>query len=458
MLPIQQSICPGVRSKCLKIQNGGGGIFVNSGSTFNLSGGKIINNFTYGENGGGGIYAQSEEAIINLSGAPVITGNMFNEQENNLWLRESEGAKANIVGPLTYGAKIGVTLYHYKNGVRDSVTGAFTTGYFTDNTADPSKYFFADNAKFTVGWGESDEAEVLNGTYTLVYVGLDGTETEKEFSVGEELTLESVTAEEGKVGGWTLTEGGTSIDYAGGQTFADGLGKAHGEVITLYAVQVRDIASDVDGVIADLEDAVEGVNAALEGGSAADLQGALEALIKAYEAADTALASDFAAADTNLKTELEKAIGEAKTALQASIDAVQTGLEEAVKKLEEAIAAGDEGASEALAEAVADLTAAYQNADVLIEADIAALESADKEIEGQISSLQEELQAADEALGEALDSVEAQLKEAVEALQALYAEGEAPADLTLAAGMKELVAQLQAYGHRYRRRAVGRGR
>ena len=142
---------------CIDIQNGGGGIFVNSGSELNLSGGKIIDNVTYGNEGGGGIYAQSELTEINISGAPVVSGNKFikeesSELESNLLLREDCAAKAYILGQLTDGAKIGVTLYYYDTETKDrlSVTGLVTEGYSDYNSADPSEYFFADNADYTV--------------------------------------------------------------------------------------------------------------------------------------------------------------------------------------------------------------------------------------------------------------------------------------------------------------------
>ena len=413
--------------------SGGGGVYL-YGGYFNLSGGSVIGNSS--TKNGGGVYFNKN---FTVQGAPVVENNHADGRIGNVYVLAN--TPIGIAGALISGAQIGVSL--------QDQTDLFAEDYSLYNQQPISDYFFSDDSDFKTSVNQNGEAVLLK-RYTIVYVLPGGVQkiVDVEFDAPVTmLTAEDAAVEigEGILFGWTPYIGGESIIYVGGSVIDENLAGA-GEVITLYAVQVRDIASDVDGVIADLENAVAGVNAALEGGSAADLQGALEALIKAYEAADTALASDFAAADTNLKTELEKAIGEAKTALQASIDAVQTGLEEAVADLQAAIEAieANDGDIAALNEELAALKKSYEAADALIEADIAALESADEEIEGQISSLQEELQAADDALGEALDSVEAQLKAAVEALQALYADGEAPADLTLAAGMKELVAQLQA--------------
>ena len=385
--------------------NGGGGIFVNSGSTLNLSGGQIVDNFTLGKNGGGGIYAQSEEAIINLSGAPVVAGNMFNEQENNLFLRADSGAKANIVGPLTYGAKIGVTLYYYEDGVRDSVTGEFLSGYSDHNSADPSEYFFADNAKFAVGLGANGEVEVVQAIYTVVYVD-GGEENSVTYDIGAEMALESVDAEAGFVGGWTLTEGASSIDYAGGQTFAGGIGKAHGDVITLYAVRVRDVAGDIDGIVEDLTGIRAELDAAVEAveGNAADIAD-LAAQLQAAQDAVAALDETYAT-DEELAAavaDLEEAIGSARTALQTAIDGVQAELDAAVEDLQAAI----DGSAADLSAQLAALQEAYEAADALLAADIDALQGADDDLAARIDALESAHTAADDAIRAAVEQLQA---------------------------------------------------
>ena len=402
--------------------NGGGGIFVNSGSTLNLSGGRITDNFTLGKNGGGGIYAQSEKTVINLSGAPVVAGNMFNEQENNLFLRADSGAKANIVGPLTYGAKIGVTLYYYEDGVRGDTTGEFLSGYSAYNSADPSEYFFADNAKFTVGWGANDEVEVINGTYTVVYVD-GGEENSVTYDIGAEMALESVEAEAGFVGGWTLTEGGTSIGYAGGQTFAEGLGQAPGDVITLYAVQARDLAGDVDGILSGLEQAA----AALGSG---DLAAGMASLTQKIGAAQEAI--DALEGDRVTQDKMEAAVEAAQAALEEQIEAVQAELETAVGQLQASIASGEADAA-ALEEGLAALEEALRAAETLLGGDISALEE-------QLGALEEAYAAADDAV---MDAVEALRADNAAMTTALWLVG-AAAVVALAAGAAALVVALTA--------------
>ena len=417
---------------CIDIQNGGGGIFVNSGSELNLSGGKIIDNVTYGNSGGGGIHAQSELTKINISGAPVVSGNKFikeesSELESNLLLREDCAAKANILGQLTDGAKIGVTLYYYDSKTKDrlSVTGLVTEGYSDYNTVDPSEYFFADNADYTVVLNGDGEAELVVNSYTVVYV-VDGARTEKEYIIGEALTLEKVTAEEGYLGGWSLTEGGTSIDYSSGQTFAEGLGKAHGDVITLYAVQVRDYASDVEDLRSELEAAVEQMNAAIDaleeqiGKDVAQEVSALtqkiEALDEAYKAADALLEGKIGAlesADASLASQisaLTSSLNEAKNTLQSAVDQVAADLVTAKAELQAAIDANEKDIEEKLAA----LDEAYKAADALLASDIAGLESS----VGELNEADEALKAAIDALDAAYKAADEAILEAVEELRA----------------------------------------
>lgn len=405
--------------------NGGGGMYVNKYATLDLSGGEIINNFTYGDNGGGGIYAQSAESTIKLSGAPVVTGNMFNDREDNLCYRADDdpALKIEIVGPFTQGAKIGINLYNHDIEEDDwiegnSWIGSFMSDYSKYNDADPSKYFFADDPAFVLDFDESGNVAVKQGTYTVVYVGPDGTKTEESgLVIYETLTLQEVTAQVGYIGGWTLAEGGNSIDYTSGQVFEKGLGKVNGEVITLYAVEVRDIASEVDDIASELKDAVAAMESALESGSLTDLKDALDALIQSYKAADALLRTDFGAADEALKAELESSMEEAIGTVEASVEALRGELEQAVEDLQAAIAAGGGASSDALESAIAEMKEAYTAADTALKSEIGtAFAEADAQLKSAIDELEKTLT---NAYTQAVGAVEETLKAEIERVEGL---------------------------------------
>lgn len=406
---------------CLKNTNGGGAIYANIDSTLTICGGQIVNN-SIGEGlGGGAIYTHSD-ATLQLGGAPVIAGNTFNGVENNFFLRTE--ARLQFIAPLEEGAKIGVNLYnHDLEEEYRNTTGVFTQGYSAENTADPSQYFFADNAKYAVVWNEDGEAEIVVNSYTVICVGLDGTRTEREFTVGEPLTLDEVPAEEGYLGGWTQAYGGASIDYAGGQTLAEGLGQAPGDVITLYAVQARDLAGDVDGILSGLEQAA----AALGSG---DLAAGLASLTQQIGAAQEAI--DALEGDRVTQDKLEAAVEAAQAALEEQIEAVQAELGTAVGQLQASIASGEADVA-ALEEGLAALEEALRAAETLLGGDISALEE-------QLGALEEAYAAADDAV---MDAVEALRADNAAMTTALWLVG-AAAVVALAAGAAALVVALTA--------------
>lgn len=386
---------------------------MSSGVVFTMNGGKIIDNTasvkrttSSSKNVSAGVSVRSG-TTFNISGSPEIVNNISMGEELydcNVYIAENQAIT--VVGELTSGASVGVSM--------EGVLGLFATDYSKYNTADPSEYFFADNDAFAIVLNDSDNPVVEQGTYTVVYVGPDGTETQNEYTVGAEMTL----AEEGKIGGWTLTEGGNSIDYTSGQNFAEGLGKAHGDVITLYAVEVRDLDTDVDEILSEIEDAVTKVNEAIENGTATDLQGALVSLINAYKGAD----DELAAADTALKEELTSAY---ETAVEQAVETLETAYEAADADLQAAIDAlkaqiGDSSSEDisGLANKIEELTEAYQAADALIDGKIDALESADASLSSRISSLSSSLSSARSALQKAIDGVAADLETAKNELEA----------------------------------------
>lgn len=406
---------------CLKTTNGGGAIYANIDSTLTISGGQIVNNSIVDGLGGGAILTHSD-TTLQLGGAPVIAGNTFNEVENNFFLRTE--ARLQFITPLEEGAKIGVNLYnHDLEEEYRNTTGVFTQGYSAGNTADPSQYFFADNAKYAVVWNEDGEAEIVVNSYTVICVGLDGTRTEREFTVGEPLTLDEVPAEEGYLGGWTQAYGGASIDYAGGQTLAEGLGQAPGDVITLYAVQARDLAGDVDGILSGLEQAA----AALGSG---DLAAGLASLTQQIGAAQEAI--DALEGDRVTQDKLEAAVEAAQAALEEQIEAVQAELETAVGQLQASIASGEADAA-ALEEELAALEEALRAAETLLGSDISALEE-------QLGALKEAYAAADDAV---MDAVEALRADNAAMTTALWLVGAAAVG-ALVAGAAALVVALTA--------------
>lgn len=405
---------------CLKTTNGGGAIYANNDSTLTICGGQIVNN-SIGEGlGGGAIYTHSN-ATLQLGGAPVIAGNTFNGVENNFFLRIE--ARLQFIAPLEEGAKIGVNLYDHDLEEESNTTGVITQGYSAENTADPSQYFFADNAKYAVVWNEDGEAEIVVNSYTVICVGLDGTRTEREFTVGEPLTLDQVPAEEGYLGGWTQAYGGASIDYAGGQTLAEGLGQAPGDVITLYAVQARDLAGDVDGILSGLEQAA----AALGSG---DLAAGMASLTQQIGAAQEAI--DALEGDRVTQDKPEAAVEAAQAASEEQIEAVQAELDTAVGQLQASIASGEADAV-ALEEGLAALDEALRAAETLLGGDISALEE-------QLGALEEAYVAADDAV---MDAVEALRADNAAMTTALWLVG-AAAVVALAAGAAALVVALTA--------------
>ena len=382
-------------------EDGGGGVYTAHGSEFAMTSGKIINNSVNENYYGGGLYAAG---AIEMSGFPVITGNTAGSIANDLEINRTIGNRIVVTGAFTNGANIGIIDQQGRSMTE------FTSGYSSYNTADPATYFFADDGAYAVQLSADGEVEVVQAIYTVIYVGLDGTETSVTLDMGEDLTLNTVTARAGYIGGWTIHENGTQIVYDGGRIISGGLGSHHGEVIYLYAVQERDLGTDIDAVAADLGEAVAAVNEALAGADAEDLAAALTNLIDAYKAADSALAGEIAG---DLSA-LEDVLRAADEALDSAITAVQENLDAAVEDLEGSIAALEEAVAEkadaaALTQAISDLTAAYQAADERINADIA-------DLEGAIGGLEDLLGDAQAALQESIDALESAYQEADEAI------------------------------------------
>ena len=219
--------------------NGGNGaVVVRSGSSqynidsastanFVMNGGEISNNkyyglsryYCYGEssvtlnagkicnNGGGGadVYNAVIKDIeitgntqlglsgskITLSGSPVITGN-GGDTPKNLVVNIDNPVKIEKLGDTT---NIGVTMNN---------PGVFTSGYSTDNTADPSNFFTADDTTSTfVGKDADGEAKLGIYIWTASFNANDGSGTmdSTEVQKGKSFNLPACTftAPEGKL-------------------------------------------------------------------------------------------------------------------------------------------------------------------------------------------------------------------------------------------------------------------
>ena len=157
----------------------GGGVYVEWGGAFTMTGGTISGNSAYwaggvevygaftmsggsitgnvADNYGGGVLV---DGTFTVSGSPVIFGNT-----------DSEGAASNVYLPngssiavnnLTTGASIGVTLETYDH--------TFTSGYGTNNSADPADFFHMDDGIRTATLKNN---EVYPG---IAYIDADGTQ------------------------------------------------------------------------------------------------------------------------------------------------------------------------------------------------------------------------------------------------------------------------------------------
>ena len=114
--------------------NGGGVYIYRSGSVCNLSNGTISGNKANGS--GGGIYISPKNSgKLNISGSPVVKSNTVSDKANNVYL--PSGKTLTISGAMSSGAFIGVTTENTNYPV------VFSNAYDTDY----SGYFFSDAGK-----------------------------------------------------------------------------------------------------------------------------------------------------------------------------------------------------------------------------------------------------------------------------------------------------------------------
>ncbi len=161
--------------------------------------------------------------------------------------------------------------------------------------------------------------------------------------------------------------------------------------------------TDLTAEIANLKSATESADAVINS-TLADL--AQEDM--SIRASITALTGDLADA----KSELEKLVAETKTELQGKIDEVKTELEKAKTDLNTAIAQNKTD----LTKEIEALRKAMEDADALINGDIANLENADTAIKADIAEIETSLADAKTDLENAIATVQSNLDTAVENL------------------------------------------
>lgn len=401
-----------------------GGVGVGANSKFILEGGSIRNNVSQ-SNGGVNVGVGGEFQMLGGSieenqanslggGVNVSTLGYFEMRRGsisgNSATKNSDAVYAHGGDITIYGGEIDGNMYKPGSGTVEIAGGVFPGKDFVkDYEQNTVEYIFADNVTITsLSDGRIAATSSESSQYLVLYYHGGEQAGYDLLSVGEELVIPTaeelqINVEAGKLFGWSLEEDG-EIVYEGGQITSE-LSDTAGNIITLYAVQVRDVAADVDNIISELEAAVAKVNEAIGDGSAANLQEALNALINAYEAADETLASADEALKTAIETAYKAAVQEASEALKTAYEAADANLQAQIDALEEQI--GKDVAQEvsALTQQIEALDEAYKAADALLASDIAGLE-------GNVGELNE----ADEALKAAIDALDAAYKAADEAI------------------------------------------
>ena len=124
----------------------GGGVFVGSGSQFNMYGGKIINNTTTAD--GGGVYiapanTSNPAGTMTIRGDAVIQNNQAGDSTNNVSL--PIGSTIRIDGRMDASAQIGVTTKASPSAGTVTIAAATEAGWVA------AKNFTSDNSAYHVG-------------------------------------------------------------------------------------------------------------------------------------------------------------------------------------------------------------------------------------------------------------------------------------------------------------------
>ena len=151
----------------------GGGVYVNTGSQFNMNGNASIKS-----NNGNGVCV-SDSATFTVSGAPTVTGNTMNRDDSNVYLEG--GAYITIGGALNGGkGSIGVTKTVDGGVIAKNVSADYSGKFFSDNSTYVVKHDAANNqlvlavpsaATHTHSWQFTKET----GNDSIIFVSCKGT-------------------------------------------------------------------------------------------------------------------------------------------------------------------------------------------------------------------------------------------------------------------------------------------
>ena len=135
----------------------GGGVFVGSGSQFNMYGGKIINNTTTAD--GGGVYiapanTSNPAGTMTIRGDAVIQNNQAGDSTNNVSL--PKGSSIKIDGRMDESAQIGVTTKASPSAGTVTIAAATEAGWVA------AKNFTSDNSAYHVGLANDGKTVTIN--------------------------------------------------------------------------------------------------------------------------------------------------------------------------------------------------------------------------------------------------------------------------------------------------------
>ena len=164
----------------------GGGVYVEVGNAFTMTGGTITENMAAGK--GGGVYVSS--GAIMVKDSPYIAGNKLGtvdadgdvtvtDQVNNVFLKKANiNTVLSLLEKLNDDASVGVS--------KEDMTKAFTTKWLTYMTGStPVEYFFSDDETYSIGV-KSNELFLIQAV-PATGVSLD--KTSVQISAGKQETL-----------------------------------------------------------------------------------------------------------------------------------------------------------------------------------------------------------------------------------------------------------------------------
>ena len=179
----------------------GGGVYLSNGANvvLNLNGGSITNNTC--KSNGGGVHV-SEDATMNVSGSPVVSGNKKGGDANNVNL--AGGTVIQVTGALADGAEMGVS--------RSQGAGSITGGYSEHNSATfPETFFQADNTSYVVAL-ENGEAAIMAeaNTVTVTFENDEDVTFQTVAKGGKAMRPVDPTRDRCEFSGWYKVDPGTS--------------------------------------------------------------------------------------------------------------------------------------------------------------------------------------------------------------------------------------------------------